>query len=248
MSEGNATPHERAPDLSEQHKLAFEAARDSTKQFLTLATGAIALTITFSKDFLGQGAPSDRPWALFAWAFFLGSVIFGLWTLLALTGTLEPGGNLGTFSIRGRNVTIPATLQIAFFAVGLVLTVGFGIRASTGAGTPPRSSQISSGDAYHAAIAGRLMDVADSVARISRATYAPDARALLQRLAADGAARVTPSQKQVRRAENVVAQLTNEAFQRSLLPTDAGTSQQRVITISGLQTAITRRCPDWPIC
>ena len=93
--------------MDDNVRLAFEAARDSTKQFLTLATAIIALTITFSKDFTGADA-GDRTYALLAWSALLTSVFFGLWTLLALTGTLEPKNNKVSISIRGPNVTIPA--------------------------------------------------------------------------------------------------------------------------------------------
>ena len=39
---------------------AFEFAKDLTTQLITLATGTIALTITFSKDFLRSNAPRPR--------------------------------------------------------------------------------------------------------------------------------------------------------------------------------------------
>lgn len=111
--------------MDENVKLAFESARDATKQFLTLATGIIALTITFSKDFIGPDAHS-KMLALLAWGMLLLSVLFGLWTLLALTGTLEAKRENSQISIRGRNVTLPASLQVVTFFVGLVLTVVFG--------------------------------------------------------------------------------------------------------------------------
>ncbi|KQT20825.1 hypothetical protein ASG31_16700 [Chryseobacterium sp. Leaf404] len=39
--------------VNEQEKKAFDFAADTVKQLITLATGIIALTITFSKDILG---------------------------------------------------------------------------------------------------------------------------------------------------------------------------------------------------
>ena len=114
--------------MDDKRKMAFEAARDSTKQFLTLATGIIALTITFSKDFAGAEA-GLKILVFLAWILLLVSVLFGLCVLLALTGTLEPIDPSTPNSIRGKNVIIPASLQIVTFFLGLALTVAFGISA-----------------------------------------------------------------------------------------------------------------------
>ena len=115
--------------MDDRIKKAFDFAQDSTKQFITLASGIIALTITFSKDFVGSVSESARVLALWSWGCFLVSVFFGLFTLLALTGTLEPLDKDVKASIRGKNITIPSALQIVTFFAGLVLTVLFGIKA-----------------------------------------------------------------------------------------------------------------------
>jgi hypothetical protein len=114
--------------MDDKSKMAFEFARDSVRQLITLATGIIALAITFSKDFIGTIPPSAKHLAELSWGAFLLSVLFGLWSLLALTGTLGIDAP-STPSIRERNVTLPATLQIVSFFAGLVLTVVFGILA-----------------------------------------------------------------------------------------------------------------------
>jgi hypothetical protein len=116
--------------MEEQTKFAFECARDTVRQFITLATGIIALTITFSKDFVGPSVPpSARVFAIVAWGFFLTSLFFGLWALMALTGTLESTEDSRTkLSIRRRNITIPASLQILLFFLGLLFTIVFGIK------------------------------------------------------------------------------------------------------------------------
>lgn len=115
--------------MDERIKKAFDFAQESTKQFIALSSGIIALTITFSKDFIKSVPPEVRLLALCAWGFYLVSVFFGLWTLLALTGTLEPSKGEAKPSIRGKNITIPSGLQILTFFVGLVLTAIFGARA-----------------------------------------------------------------------------------------------------------------------
>ncbi|MET0072189.1 MAG: hypothetical protein ABW096_19300 [Candidatus Thiodiazotropha sp.] len=116
--------------MEERSKLAFDFARDTTKQLITLSTAIIAFTVTFAKDFLGTPDDFGRTLVVISWLGFLVSVIFGVWTLLALTGTLEPEGVEIETSIRGKNVTIPSVLQIISFLVGLGFTVWFGIRAA----------------------------------------------------------------------------------------------------------------------
>ncbi len=98
-----------------------------SKQLITLATGIIAITITFAKDFLPQTATaSTKQWAVYAWYAFLASVVCGIWTLMALTGTLDQkAAKTCPISIRGRNVVLPASLQILLFLVGMVLTIVF---------------------------------------------------------------------------------------------------------------------------
>lgn len=115
--------------MDEKTKQAFEFARDTTKQLLTLATGIIALMITFAKDFVQSVDETARLFALLSWGAYLLSVFGGLWTLLALTGTLEAEDDSVPVSIRGINVTLPAAIQILSFLVGLVLTVIFGVLA-----------------------------------------------------------------------------------------------------------------------
>jgi hypothetical protein len=116
--------------VTDQIKLAFAFAQDTTKQLLTLATGIIAVSITFAKDFVKEVPPGATPWAIAAWGCLLASVLFGLWALLALTGSLEPTGRpTAAVSIRGWNVRLPAALQILAFFGGLLLTVVFGVRS-----------------------------------------------------------------------------------------------------------------------
>ena len=97
--------------MDDKTKKAFDFAADSTKQLITLSTGMIALTITFKKEIirgdLTTGAKCVLSGAWFAYAM---AIIFGLWTLLALTGTLDQvdGSAPISVSIRGENVTGPS--------------------------------------------------------------------------------------------------------------------------------------------
>ena len=121
--------------MDEAVQKAFDFAQDVTKQVLTLATGIIAVTITFFKDFALHAPGAAKALMAWSWVLYLASVIFGLWTLLALTGTLQPlRAGRKTPSINGANVRIPALIQLAFFLAGLIMSVIAGIKALNGIG------------------------------------------------------------------------------------------------------------------
>ena len=110
--------------MDDRLKAAFAFAQETTKQLIGLATGVIALTVTFSKDIATSVGTPARIFLMLSWIAFLLSVLCGVWTMLALTGTLEPKhGSTNTPTIRGRNVTIPSIAQIFFFLAGLVFAV-----------------------------------------------------------------------------------------------------------------------------
>ena len=106
--------------MEEKTKQAFEFARETTKQLLTLATAIIALMITFAKDFIGTVDETTRLFALLSWGAYLLSVVGGLLTLMALTGTLGTDNDSVPVSINGFNVKLPALFQIFCFFVGLM--------------------------------------------------------------------------------------------------------------------------------
>lgn len=108
---------------------AFEFAKEVATQLITLSTGIIALTITFSKDFLRSSSSGARRLAVAGWAFYFWSLIFGVWTLMALTGNLEPIEGAPILSIRSSNISIPATLQVVSFLVGTAITIIYAVRA-----------------------------------------------------------------------------------------------------------------------
>jgi len=105
---------------------AFDFAQDTTKQLLTLATGTVALTITFLKD-LAKGAPDWAVWTLSAaWFVFLVSVVFGVATLMALTGSVVDRHR----DVYDQGILRWARLQILSFLVAVVLTIVFGVAAA----------------------------------------------------------------------------------------------------------------------
>ncbi len=111
--------------FNDQNKAAFDYAQESTKQLITLSTGIIALMVTFLSDVIKAVPAEAKPFAQLSWLFYLISVIAGLGTLLALTGSLTQTNP----SINGWNVRLPAIVQILTFIAGLVLTLWFGFVA-----------------------------------------------------------------------------------------------------------------------
>jgi hypothetical protein len=71
-----------------------------------------------------------------AWIVYVVSIVFGVWALLALTGTLEleSGDETVAPSIRGFNVTFPTAVQIIAFVTAtglLVVYAGLTLDAKT---------------------------------------------------------------------------------------------------------------------
>lgn len=106
-------------------KKAFDFASETVKQLITLSTALIALSITFRGNFDKAG---NEMLLLICWICFFISVLCGIWTLMALTGTLEKcteeSEDKIKLSIYGLNVKRPSGMQILFFLLGL-LFLGF---------------------------------------------------------------------------------------------------------------------------
>ncbi|WP_313002792.1 hypothetical protein [Chryseobacterium gleum] len=115
--------------MTEESKKAFDFAADTVKQLITLATGIIAITITFSKDIIGASMLTNSTLIFISWGLFILSIFFGILALLALTGTLDPISQANppiSPSINRKSVRNFSLLQIATFIGGLILTVIFG--------------------------------------------------------------------------------------------------------------------------
>ncbi len=100
----------------------FEFAKETVTQLLTLATGVIGVSVTFAKEVRSKVTAYDRTWLFRSWIALLASVVCGVWTLMALTGTLAKG-TVPHDAIYGGNVTLPFVLQIIAFVVGIAMLV-----------------------------------------------------------------------------------------------------------------------------
>jgi hypothetical protein len=121
----------------------LKAALDTTKQIITLSIGVITLTVTFLEKIVqpGSGLTTRHvPWTLHtAWICYGLAVAFAVWTLLALTGSMNAldreARGLPLTDVQkaaaaalaeGRNIGIPALLMLLFFAAGTGLTIATG--------------------------------------------------------------------------------------------------------------------------
>ena len=73
----------------ERIKLSFSFAGDVVKQLIALSTAIVTLCVALTdKLFLSEAAQSHSIWLLIALGFFVLSILFGLLTMMAMTGTL----------------------------------------------------------------------------------------------------------------------------------------------------------------
>ena len=107
--------------------LGFNFAKDLAIQLITLSTGLLALSITFTKEIVKTLSNFKEIFLRISWGFHMLSILFGVWTLMALTGTLMPlqpnaPGKPLQFQF-GSNVRGPAAGQVALFLLGTLLLV-----------------------------------------------------------------------------------------------------------------------------
>jgi hypothetical protein len=78
--------------MDETTRKAFDDARDTAKQLLTLTTAILTLTIAFANDLVGVETMSgrDRVRLQFAWMALFASIVAGLLNLFALLGASSP--------------------------------------------------------------------------------------------------------------------------------------------------------------
>lgn len=120
--------------MTEDTKLAVQFASELAKQIMTLSTAVITATISFTKDLVAQASKEAVRFLRLSWMCFLFSLVFGVWTLMALTGSLasKGAGPGGTGELLALNVRLPASLQIVSFLLGVFFVIRFGRSALLG--------------------------------------------------------------------------------------------------------------------
>jgi hypothetical protein len=136
--------------MKENQKKAFDFAADTTKQLITISTAIITLTVTFSKDILGGAENITKPLLIWTWVAFICSIIFGVVTLMTLTGTLQPMNKCKNskqskteeipnenidedecknININNGNIRMCSILQAIFFILAIIMTGIFGYKS-----------------------------------------------------------------------------------------------------------------------
>jgi hypothetical protein len=103
--------------------LAFQFAKEVSTQLITIASALIGLSVTFIKDF----TPSGQSWLRTSWLFYILSILFGVVTLMTLTGTLETlAASNTTFVLFRFSTKLTAGIQIITFFMATICLVTFG--------------------------------------------------------------------------------------------------------------------------
>ena len=110
-------------------KLFFDSASDLAKQLIAVSTGIVGLSITFLKDVIRETQRVSFGLLTWAWYLYLCSILFGFWTLMATTGSIERLLQDKESTPIVSNIRLPAGLQIVFFFVATILLVFYGVAA-----------------------------------------------------------------------------------------------------------------------
>ncbi|EJL7851815.1 hypothetical protein HJ093_22410 [Vibrio parahaemolyticus] len=114
--------------MSDLNDKAFDFAADLAKQLISLSTIIIAITVTFSKDVFENPTDCEKQALLYAWVSYFSCIIFGIWLLMALVGTLaETKLDKSSKTITAANCRVPSFLQILSFLVGLFFTIYYAV-------------------------------------------------------------------------------------------------------------------------
>jgi len=101
---------------------AVDLAVETTKQLITLSSAIIAIAFTFLKNFEPALAKKRAILNLAVTAHFF-AIVFGVWTLLAVTGGVATNEGSASLDIYRISISLPAILQIISFLVGMFMMI-----------------------------------------------------------------------------------------------------------------------------
>jgi hypothetical protein len=113
-----------------QLELGFQFVQDLAKQLITLSTGVLALSITFTKDIVREVPHGAVKWLKSAWALLLGSILAGICELSALAGALVPPGGISSAikEVPG-SARMFGGMQLLTFAGAILCVILYGFSA-----------------------------------------------------------------------------------------------------------------------
>ena len=102
----------------------YKLAADLAKQIITLSTAVVTVTVTFAKEFKTGAALSVPVTLQISWLCAAFAIIFALWTLMSITGTLiQRDRELPDSNVTDSNIRLPAFLMISAFLASILLTM-----------------------------------------------------------------------------------------------------------------------------
>lgn len=102
---------------------AFDFAANTTNQVIAISSAILALTVTFAGDHLTKGKTGSGLRVVKAsWAVQLLSIVFGVLTLMAMTGQLA-SEKVKVPNVWEGNIVLFSSLQLSLFLIGLALLV-----------------------------------------------------------------------------------------------------------------------------
>jgi hypothetical protein len=113
--------------MPESNQKQFDFAKDAITQVITLSSGILALSLTFSNQWASGATGKQKILLEVSWIAFLISILAGLLSLLAIAGLAY----LSNQSIKAWVLRAPWLVQIIAFIAGLTLFSAFGIRILT---------------------------------------------------------------------------------------------------------------------
>lgn len=113
-----------APPPRPWRERGFDLVTEITKQVITLATGIIAISITFSSDFATHSGNTSKDLFVWSWSVFVVSILAGLMTLMASAGQQQKAADAGNDpTINSGNIRLLGMIQLLSFLVAIILTV-----------------------------------------------------------------------------------------------------------------------------
>ncbi|MFD9370500.1 hypothetical protein ACFWA6_22765 [Streptomyces sp. NPDC060020] len=104
------------------YKTVYGLTKDSIAAVITLASGILGISLTFSKNWAGDAASDSRDLLIYSWVLFLASIVCGVGSLLVVAGLARFDRDIYQKVLR-----IPWALQLLLFLAALVIFVIFGI-------------------------------------------------------------------------------------------------------------------------
>ncbi len=99
---------------------AVDLAVETTKQLITLSSAILALAFAFLKDHTPDTLAKRRALNSAVAAHFL-AIVAGIWTLMSVTGSAATATVAQPIDIFKLAVTLPSTLQILLFVIGMMM-------------------------------------------------------------------------------------------------------------------------------